>query len=147
VSLALGDREGPLFLELTTYLDTLPRLGVPIVLMRPKRKSQSAAQPPRPFKLRDARARVRKAATKAGLPADLTLAACRHGGMTELGDAEITEQGVMALSGHRTPEASRLYVRCTEAPRLAAARRRRAYIETERNVRGSQNVASAGVSE
>ena len=79
MSLALGDREGPLFLELTTYLDTLPRLGVPIVLMRPKRKSQSAAQPPRPFKLRDARARVRKAATKAGLPADLTLAACRHG--------------------------------------------------------------------
>jgi hypothetical protein len=29
------------------------------------------------------------------LPDDLTLAACRHGGITELGDAELTEQGVM----------------------------------------------------
>jgi hypothetical protein len=34
--------------------------------------------------------------------------ACRHGGMTELGDADMTEQNVMALSGHRTPEAARL---------------------------------------
>ena len=32
------------------------------------------------------------------------MTACRHGGMTELGDAELTEQGVMSLSGHRTPE-------------------------------------------
>ena len=46
----------------------------------------------------------------------LTLAACRHGGLTELGDAELTEQGVMALSGHRTPEAARLYVKRTRNP-------------------------------
>ena len=34
---------------------------------------------------------------KAGLPEHVTLTACRHGGMTELGDASLTEQGVMAL--------------------------------------------------
>ena len=52
--------------------------------------------------------------------------------MTELGDAELTEQGVMALSGHRSPEASRLYVKRTEAQRIAAARKRRAWVEKER---------------
>ena len=34
------------------------------------------------------------------------MTACRHGGMTELGDAEMKEQQVMALSGHKTPEAA-----------------------------------------
>lgn len=54
----------------------------------------------------------------------VTLDACRHGGMTELGDAELAEQGVMALSGHKTPQAARLYVkrtafeRCEETPCL-----------------------------
>lgn len=147
VSLPLSDKEGPLFPELTEYLDNLPRLGVPIVLMQPRRKARGNEQPPRPFKLRDARARVRKAALKAGLPADLTLAACRHGGMTELGDADLTEQGIMSLSGHKTPEASRIYVKRTEAQRLAAARRRRAYVESERTGTKSQNRAAAAESE
>jgi biotin operon repressor len=39
---------------------------------------------------------VRNARRKAGLPEHVTLTACRHGGMTELGDASLTEQGVMA---------------------------------------------------
>jgi hypothetical protein len=51
--------------------------------------------------------------------------ACRHGGMTELGDADMTEQNVMALSGHRTPEAARLYQKRTEKQRMLAARKRR----------------------
>ena len=29
--------------------------------------------------------------------------------MTELGDAELTEQGVVTLSDHKTPQAGRLY--------------------------------------
>jgi hypothetical protein len=72
---------------------------------------------------------VREAARAAKLPDHLTLAACRHGGLTELGDAELTEQGVMALSGHRTPEAARLYVKRTETHRAFAARKRRAWVD------------------
>ena len=34
--------------------------------------------------------------------------------MTELGDAELTEQGVMTLSGHKTAQAARLYVKRTQ---------------------------------
>lgn len=148
VSLPLSDEDGPLFPELTSYLDSLERLGVPIVLLKPQGKEP---KPARPFKLRDARARVRRAAIKAKLPSYLTLAACRHGGLTELGDAELTEQGVMALSGHRTPEAARLYVKRTETQRVAAARKRRAWVETgsnnEQSEIKSQNGAAAKKSE
>jgi len=78
------------------------------------------------------------------------LAACRHGGLTELGDAELTEQGVMALSGHRTPEAARLYVKRTETQRAAAARKRRAWVDASRREQEedkSQKSAPAGESE
>jgi hypothetical protein len=95
VWLPLIVRNGSLFPELTGYLDSLERLGVPMVLMRTK----NGRAPARPFLLRTARDRVREAARKARLPDNLTLASCHHGGLTELGDAELTEQGVMALSG------------------------------------------------
>ena len=144
VWLPLVDHRGPLFPELTAYLDKLERLGVPMVLLRPQRKGR----PARPFLLRTARNRVRAAARKAGLPDELTLAACRHGGLTELGDAELTEQGVMALSGHRTPEAARLYVKRTETQRAAAARKRRAWIEASTGEQdGSKSQKSAPAKE
>jgi len=72
---------------------------------------------------------VRKARAAAGLPEHVTLDACRHGGMTELGDAELAEQSVMALSGHRTPQAARLYVKRTDHQRRRAAAKRRTWVE------------------
>jgi len=53
---------------------------------------------------------VREARRRAGLPQHVTLTACRHGGITQLGDAEVTEKQMMTLSGHRTPEAARFYI-------------------------------------
>ena len=82
---------------------------------------------------------VQKARKLAGLPSHVTLAACRHGGMTELGDAEITEQGIMALSGHRTPQAARVYVKRTERQRLAASTQRRRFLESERDANDCGN--------
>ena len=84
---------------------------------------------PRPFKVRYVYEFVERARAIASLPVYVTLAACRHGGMTELGDVQLTEQQVMSLSQHRTPDAARLYVKRTESQRLLAARRRRAYLE------------------
>ena len=55
------------------------------------------------------------------------------------GDAELTEQGIMALSAHSTPDAARAYVKKTERQRLAAARKRRAWVEQEQNEAKSQN--------
>ncbi len=75
----------------------------------------------------------------------------RDKNFTEFGDAEVTEQDVMALPGHRTPEAARIYVKRTETQRVTAARRRRAWIENNRNSEHSetesQNEAASDVSD
>ncbi len=62
----------------------------------------------------------------AGLPKHITLESCRYGEMTELGDAGLTEQQIMSLSGHVTPAAARVYVKRTKHQRLLGARMRRA---------------------
>ena len=143
VWMMLRDEAGPFFPELTAYLDVLRRIGVPIVLcqpiVNPHTKMRGDA---RAFKLRDARERVRRAAKKAGLPGWLTLDACRHGGMTELADSDLTEQQEMSMSGHTTPDAKRRYAKRTEAQRLVALRKRRAWRE-EQSETETQNAGPA----
>jgi len=149
VPMPLSDRDGPLFPELTQYLDSLERLGVPIVLMKPQRKKGDAkAVVPRPFLLRTARNRVRKAARAAGLPDYLTMEACRHGGLTELGDAGVTEKEGMASSGHTSP-AFRIYQKDTERQATNAQRKRRIFLalEKEQEEDKIQNGGDSGNSE
>jgi len=129
----LEDRQGCFYPEIEAYLAGLAKLGVPIVL------TPGARGEVRPYSYSYARSVVRRARRKAGLPEHVTLAACRHGGMTELGDAELTEQGIMALSAHTTPDAARGYVKKTERQREAAARKRRAWVEHEQIGSKSQN--------
>lgn len=143
--LPLEDSDGPLFPELEAALSASPKLGLSIVLTTGRlrqegaRGRKGAKGDPRHYSHSYAKRIVREARRKAALPEHVTLTACRHGGMTELGDAGLTEQGVMALSGHLTPEASRLYVKRTEVQRLTAARKRRAWVERERNAVEIQN--------
>ena len=120
--------------ELERYLAELPREALPIVV------SPGARGPARPYSFSYAKRIVREARRAADLPEHVTMTACRHGGMTELGDAELTEQGVMSLSGHRTPDAARGYVKKTETQRLTAARKRRAWVlQLEHPKNESQN--------
>lgn len=120
--------------ELESYLAILPRLGLPIIV------SPGMRGPSRPYSFSYAKRIVRESRRAAGLPEHITMTACRHGGMTELGDAELTEQGVMSLSGHRSPEAARGYIKKTDAQRLAAAGKRRAWVqELEHPKNESQN--------
>jgi hypothetical protein len=49
-----------------------------------------------------ARHLVQKARKDAKLGVHITMDACRHGGMTELGNAEASEQEIMSASGHRS---------------------------------------------
>lgn len=118
----LEDDLGPLFPELEDYLAGLPRLGLPIVL------TSGARGPARPYSNEYAQRRVREARRLAKLGAHVTLDACRHGGLTELGDAGATEFEGMAASMHKTPEALRLYVKRSEQQRRVAARKRRSHI-------------------
>lgn len=132
VWMPLGDEDGPFFKELAEYLDCLEQIGVPIVLSRPIINPHTKVRgAPRPFTLRHAQARIRKVVRNAKLPSHLTLDACRHGGMTELGDSDLTETQEMSLSGHSTPDAKRRYIKRTEAQRLAAARKRRAWVSEQ----------------
>lgn len=63
----------------------------------------------------------------AGLPKAMTVTGCRHGGITELGDAG--EADTRALSGHAVLNTTAIYNKAStaKAQRIAAARRR--YIE------------------
>jgi hypothetical protein len=119
----LEDEEGTLFPELETHLAELPPLGLPIVLTAGRRG------PARPYSDEYAQRKVREARKRASLGDHVTLDACRHGGLTELGDAGATEFEGMAASMHKTPQALRLYVKRSEAQRVSAARKRRRLVE------------------
>ena len=115
----LDDHEGQLFPEIEAYLAELPRLGLPIVL------TAGTRGPARPYSSEYAQRRVREARANAGLSNRVTLDACRHGGLTELGDAGATEFEGMSASMHKSPQALRLYVKRSEIQRASAARKRR----------------------
>lgn len=119
VELILYDEAGPLFPDLEAYLQQLPRLGVPIVLMQAKRG------PNRPYGRRRMHKIVAEAREHAGLGPHVTLGACRHGGMTECGDAGLTDSEIMSLSGHKTVQVLRRYVKPTAIQRSRGARKRR----------------------
>ena len=62
-----------------------------------------------------------------GLPPYFTLDACRHGGMTELEEAELTDGQGRALSGHKTAQVYRGYAKETLDRAMAATRKRHAH--------------------
>ena len=134
----LEDEDGLLCPEIEERLSKLERRGVAIVVT-PGHRGE-----PRPYSYFYARSLVRRARKQAGLPDFVTLDACRHGGMTS------SAMPILARAakwpGHRTPEAKRRYIKRTEAQRLRAARKRRAWVE-EQKVAGSQNRRVIGESE
>jgi len=89
----LEDGGRKLYPELEAYLAELPRLGVPIVVTKGSRG------PSRPYAMVYAQAKVREARERAGLGSRVTLDACRHGGMTELGDAELAKLDLPRFGG------------------------------------------------
>ena len=121
--------------ELEARLAELERMGIPIVVTPGKRGTAH------PYSFSYANRIVRKAARAAGIPEHVTMEACRHGGLTELGDSGMTEQEEMSMSGHRSPDALRRYVKKTERQRLSATRKRRAWVlqEQEHAPNKSQN--------
>ena len=80
-----------------------------------------------PFSIMAMDKRVRKLRLALGLPATFTLDACRHGGMTELEAAELTDGQGRALSGHRTQRAYEGYAKRTLERALPATRKRYAH--------------------
>jgi hypothetical protein len=74
-----------------------------------------------------------------GLPSEFTLDACRHGGMTELEEAELTEGQGRALSAHRTKESYAGYAKRTASRMLSATRKRHAHWLVNQSATSVQN--------
>lgn len=119
VTLPLIDGDGLLFADLETRLDHTPRHG-PLIVMRDDAGREGVY---RPWRADTFRHEVRAIADAAGL-AHLSFASFRKGGLTEMGDAEATDQEMMAASGHQTREMLTVYVQRTPAQAARAARKR-----------------------
>ena len=102
---------------LEVRIANLARLGTPIVL------NESERGPDRRYSLTYARRRVREARRAALLPEHVTLDACRHGGLTALGDAGATAFEIRAMSAHKTLAGVQGYVMGTDIQKLSGLRK------------------------
>jgi hypothetical protein len=108
-------------------LAKLPRRGIPMILHDTREKVEDGK--PKASKLYSASGMaklVRRLRKVADLPATFTLDACRHGGMTELEEAELTDGQGRALSAHKS-RAYEGYAKRTMDRALAATRKRHAH--------------------
>ena len=108
--------------EAERILAQLPRLGVPMIL-REVRKGVT-----KPYSFSGMQKIIQTMRDKIGLPATFTLDACRHGGMTELEEAELTDGQGRALSAHKTASAYAGYAKRTMERALSATRKRHAHL-------------------
>lgn len=102
-------------------LGKLPRLGVSMILHEVEEGKA------KPYSRGGMAKAVHKMRDELKLPPTFTLDACRHGGMTELEEAELTDGQGRALSGHKTRQAYAGYAKQTMERALAATRRRHAH--------------------
>ena len=106
-------------------LTQLPRRGLPMIL----REVRDGIT--KPFSFSGMQKIVHSMRDKIGLPSRFTLDACRHGGMTELEEAELTDGQGRALSAHKSQQAYEGYAKRTmsrtlrnsQAPRSQACER------------------------
>lgn len=109
------------YAEAEAVLAALPRRGVPMIL-----KARADGQT-EPFTAQQMAKLVRKLRDRIdGIPDHFTLDACRHGGMTELEEAGLTDGQGRALSAHRSRAYER-YAKRTFDRALAATRKRHAH--------------------
>jgi hypothetical protein len=117
----------------------LPRRGVAMIL---KRRQDGTAEP---YTVMQMGKIVRKLRDRLELPATFTLDACRHGGMTELEQAELTDGQGRALSGHRTQQAYMGYAKQSLERALPATRKRYAHALANAQGTSVQNATQSGV--
>jgi hypothetical protein len=116
-------------------LSHLKRRGVPMIL----REAEDGIY--KPFAYSTMQHIVQRMRKKLGLSHLFTFDACRHGGMTELEEAELTEGQGRALSAHKTSQAYSGYAKRTEKRVLAATRKRHAHVLANETATSTQNEA------
>jgi hypothetical protein len=107
--------------EAEVVLSHLKRRGVSMIL---REVSEGKSKPFAQSTVQHIVQRMRK---KLKLPSTFTLDACRHGGMTELEEAELTDGQGRALSAHRTQQSYEGYAKRNLTRALSATRKRHAH--------------------
>src|SRR5271156_4867236 len=110
-------------------LAKLPRRGVPMILREviPPRGRTDQMTISKLFSISGFQKIVQRMRAEIRLPPTFTLDACRHGGMSELEVAELTDGQGRALSGHKTKQAYAGYAKQTLERALPATRKRHAH--------------------
>jgi hypothetical protein len=121
------------YAEAEDILSHLPKIGVPMIMRKvEKGEAKGTAKVWSYPGMEKLVQQLRKKID--GVSELFTLDACRHGGMTELEEAELTEGQGRALSGHKTAQAYRGYAKETMQRALAATRKRHAHLIAQKQV-------------
>jgi hypothetical protein len=129
----LDDKGVPLFPELMAELDAIKRErigGLMIVRDWGNRSPWPTWSSPDNPELTFMITKARKIMRAAGLRPELTFTSFRHGGLTEMGDAELTDRQIMAQSRHKSPKILKHYVHRTAKQIADGAKKRRALRES-----------------
>jgi hypothetical protein len=124
----LQDSDGTLFYgDAENVLANVPRRGIAMIVHETRDKTEPGRHKPTKLYSASGMAKlVRRLRVEAKLPTSFTLDACRHGGMTELEEAELTDGQGRALSAHKS-RAYETYAKRTMDRALAATRKRHAH--------------------
>jgi hypothetical protein len=123
----IGTETVKFYAEAEDILSHVPKLGIPMIMRKIERgEGKGAAKvwsyPGMEKLVQTLRKKIE------GVSELFTLDACRHGGMTELEEAELTDGQGRALSGHKTAQSYRGYAKETMQRALAATRKRHAHL-------------------
>jgi hypothetical protein len=115
--------------EAEKILSHLPRRGIPMIVREIKPPKSRPKDPiiHQLFSFSGFQKIVQTMRAEIGVPKHFTLDACRHGGMTELEEAELTDGQGRALSAHSS-KAYDGYAKRTEKRALSATRKRFAHV-------------------
>jgi hypothetical protein len=123
------------YADAEAILSHLPRRGLPMIL----REVEDGKA--KPYSFSGMQKIVQRMRKKIGLPVEFTLDACRHGGMTELEESDLTDGQGRALSAHRTRQSYAGYAKRTETRMLSATRKRHAHRLANQTATSIQNEA------
>jgi hypothetical protein len=128
--------------EAEQILARLDRLGIPMIVNPDRRRTKNRDSIVfKPYTFAGMQHAVQRLRSEIGLPATFTLDACRHGGMTELEEAGLTDGQGRALSAH-TSKAYDGYAKRTELRALAATRKRFAHVMADKSGTEFRNEAA-----
>jgi len=96
----------------------------------------------KPFSMSGMQKIVQRMRKELKLPVTFTLDACRHGGMTELEEAELTDGQGRALSAHKTQQSYEGYAKRNLPRALSATRKRYAHTLANATATSIQNEAA-----